>query len=677
MRPKHALPLPKGYVDEDQYVEDLLAFVTSNDLFQLLVGGVHILDFFTSDPPLYPSLLDEAWRVWFGDLNISDVLDFVLREDLSHLKEASESRWRFKSSSPPSLVEYLTKIRSLTLLRQRIVDLSIDAPEDDGSPTRTIPRHLAVGMQEKKLHEVESFARYVQKLSDYVSSSDRPVTHLVDFGSGQNYLGRTLANHPYNKHVIAVESRHENVEGAKAMDVRAKLAKRDAPKRNKKEFRREVELRAREERRDVKEVLNEALKADRIRQREETKRLQEERSVANGTAQTDNNVARIVEHSTGCVVRAKLDGTSDGKGSVQYVERRLEDGDLGSVVDEILDETAIPPGHVGGATENLNGQVQDLSQHGPRLMVMSIHSCGNLSHHGLRSLTLNPSVRAVALIGCCYNLVTESLTSPTHKLSSLRPAKTTAPPTIAEPQANGDKAARCAGADYHGFPMSQRLYNYPTTGGLGVHLNITARMMALQAPLNWGAEDSAGFFTRHFYRALLQRIFLDRGVVTRPSEDQASEGANQEDQRGSTASGRTTASTQAIIIGSLRKAAYGSFTSYVRAAITKLSSPSNHHPALACTDLPNIVSAKMSDITDEEIAAYERQYEPQKKDLSIIWTLMAYSAQLVEAVMVVDRWLWLREQEEVEDCWVENVFDYAKSPRNLVVVGIKKRQAEP
>jgi hypothetical protein len=53
---------------------------------------------------------------------------------------------------------------------------------------------------------------------------------------------------------------------------------------------------------------------------------------------------------------------------------------------------------------------------------------------------------------------------------------------------------------------------------------------------------------------------------------------------------------------------------------------------------------------------------------------MAFSAGVIEAAIVVDRWLWLREQEVVRECWVESVFDYAVSPRNLVVVGVKKEK---
>jgi hypothetical protein len=49
--------------------------------------------------------------------------------------------------------------------------------------------------------------------------------------------------------------------------------------------------------------------------------------------------------------------------------------------------------------------------------------------------------------------------------------------------------------------------------------------------------------------------------------------------------------------------------------------------------------------------------------------LMAFSAGVVESMIVVDRWLYLRE--EGCEAWVEAVFDYGLSPRNLVVVGVK------
>ena len=76
-------------------------------------------------------------------------------------------------------------------------------------------------------------------------------------------------------------------------------------------------------------------------------------------------------------------------------------------------------------------------------------------------------------------------------------------------------------------------------------------------------------------------------------------------------------------------------------------------------------------LSDAEIDAYEARYAHRRSELSAAWSLMAFSAQVAEAAMVADRWQFLREQAGVAECWVESVFDYRLSPRNLVVVGIK------
>jgi hypothetical protein len=123
-------------------------------------------------------------------------------------------------------------------------------------------------------------------------------------------------------------------------------------------------------------------------------------------------------------------------------------------------------------------------------------------------------------------------------------------------------------------------------------------------------------------------------------------------------------STEPVIIGSLRKGCYGSFKSYVRGALEKLG---------ADPERSKSVHDKMGHITDEEIEDYAHRYEGMKKELSVTWSLMAFSAGVVESLIVVDRWLFLREHPDlVKECWVEAVFDYQQSPRNLVVVGIKR-----
>ena len=390
---------------------------------------------------------------------------------------------------------------------------------------------------------MENFSAFVDGLVSDVNARSEPtgggaITHILDFGSGQAYLSRTLAK-KYGHNVVGIESRPANIEGAKEMDTRFdNLAEK--------------------------------------RERKGRKRQQNWESTPRVT--TDD--APPTEETAPTTTNDRKGGT------LQYIQKRVSGNDLTPIT------TLIP------------------SSTPKSLLLISLHSCGNLLHHGLTSFTTTSSVKACALIGCCYNLLTEK-SGATYKppLRSLHPRL----------------ATTSAAADPDGFPLSQRF----THAHPAVHLNITARMMACQAPSNWTASTSEAFFTRHFFRALLQRIFFDRGLVT---------------------------GTQPVIIGSLRKKCYSSFGEYVLGAIGKLG------------------WTQRLQVSAEEVTQYEEGFARRKKDLSILWSLMAFCAGVVESLIVVDRWVYLMEGVEkglVKEAWVEAGFEYGVSPRNLVVVGVR------
>jgi len=580
MPPERRLPISDEFQSEEEYVEELLRFVTTSDIFQILCGAVHILDFFTSEPSLFQWIFPPEWQSFLMACEPMALLDFLLRDDLH--QPPADRAW---PEPPASLLQYVRDVRRLSLRREF-------APRKQKLPV--IPRAVASGMKVKKIHEVTNFADYVDRLADDVAAmTGAQLSHFVDFGSGQNYLGRTLASAPYNRNIVAVESKEHNILGAKDLDRLAGLAAMEKVNRNKKVYTKFLESQAKEGRDgDALEpvaLLDEKGQVVDVRPRKE--------------------LATIYQ-------------PEEGRGRIKYIIGQLETGDLSGVLSQIEDEE-IP-----------ESQKRDL-----RLMAISIHSCGNLSHYGIRSMVMNPSIKAVAIVGCCYNLLTERLGPPTYKLPHLRPNLR----AINAPRLTRDASAR----DPHGFPMSTRLATYNDDG---IRLNVTARMMAVQAPQNWTEKESDAFFTRHYYRALLQKVFLDRGVVSKLPPTGDDDG--------------TTQSTEPVIIGSLRKSCYASFKTYVRGALEKLSADPSRGPA---------VLQKMGDISDEEIEEYARQYAGLKKELSVAWSLMAFSAGVAESLIVVDRWLFLREHEHlVSDCWVEPVFDYSLSPRNLVVVGIKR-----
>lgn len=610
------LPLHPEWTSEDEYVQSLLSFATSSDLFRNLCGGVHILDFLTREPDLYTHVLPQDWRDWFDLVTIDDVLDLLLREDLTKFEDASRQQGEIPTP-PQTLLDYVYTIRKHCLQRQ-FQPVSQNIPD--------MPRHISVGMKTKKAHEVANFAAYVDKLSTEVSERLQEPIAVVDFGSGQNYLGRTLASPPYNKHVIAIERKHHNIAGARSMDVHAKLATKEKIMRNKKEWKRQLALN-------------------------------------NGMPTPPAEDPEFESSPVPDVVLASNDPTADNfdplKGSMTYIEHDVKDGRLEDILypDDHNGECTPQASDHDAKTQQLTDADADANQPSEssdghttsnsgsphcKAMVVSLHSCGNLSHHGIRSLVLNPSVTAVAMIGCCYNLLTERLGPATYKLPQLRPN---------HPRLDATGSAY----DPHGFPMSATLANFPHESGRGVKLNITARMMAVQAPYNWGPEDSEAFFRRHFYRTLLQRMLLDVGVVKQSTADP-------ESLAGGSVTGRDTSGTP-LIVGSLRKSCFTSFRAYVHGALAKLRNDPVDGP---------MITELTSQINDDVIAHYEKAWGYAKKNLAVIWSLMAFSAGVVESIIVTDRWLFLREQPCVEDCWVDIVFDYKYSPRNFVVVGVKK-----
>jgi hypothetical protein len=587
-RPERPLPYTDGFSSAEEYVDNLLDFAANSDLFRFLCGGVHILDFFTTDPGLFAAAVPKEWQEYLVQTPPMALLDFLMRDDLSSAPSTGPG------APPESLLQYAKDIRKYSLRRSF-------------SPSRpklpVLPRQVALGMKTMKVHEVTHFAGYIDRLVDHVTRvSGTEFTHLVDFGSGQNYLGRALASPPYNKHIVAVESKEANMAGAKDLDILSGLAEREKRVRNKKLYHR------------IREIVDPSLHNDE----EALKRAAKELGIS------DKEIATIDLRS-----RKDLQATyavEEGKGTIEYVVGRLEHADL------------------TGVLAQLRGQEDGVRQEDLRLMAISIHSCGNLSHYGIRSMILNPCIRAVAIVGCCYNLLTEKLGPPTYKPPFSRPSL--------QP-INARAARESERRDPQGFPMSERV---STHGGDGIRLNITARMMACQAPQNWTDEESDAFFTRHFYRAVLQKIFLDRGVISKVYHGEESDKESP-----------FNSSTNPVVIGSLRKQCYTSFKAYVRGAITKLTTVADF------SQYSQTIMEKMGSITDEEIAEYEEAFRHRKRELSAVWSLMAFSACVVESLIVTDRWLFLREHSDmVRDCWVETVFDYRESPRNLVVVGIKK-----
>lgn len=425
MPPSKPLPISDEFSSAEDYVSTLLDFASSNDLFQILCGGVHILDFFTNEPGLFQWVLEPQWQKFLMECDPMALLDFLLRDD----PDAPETG-RSWPEAPESLRQYVKDVRRLSLRRSF-------TPVKPRLPV--IPRQVAVGMNVKKKHEVTNFADYVDRLAaDIARLTGTEMTHFIDFGSGQNYLGRTLASAPYSKDIVAVERHEHNQAGARELDVLAGIAETEKVLRNKKIWQSLV---------DSKKG---AADLD-----EKARRRTAEQHTAEQIAAAELRPRRELE----AIYRPE-----EGRGLIKYVTGRLETGDLSDVLNKIHD-----------------ADVPEEKRKELSLMAISIHSCGNLSHFGIRSMILNPSIKAVAIVGCCYNLLTEKLGPPTYKLPYMRPSLQAL---------NGRVVRESEKYDPQGFPMSSRVSCH---NDRGIRFNITARMM--------GMNFSATHFPLHSFQA--------------------------------------------------------------------------------------------------------------------------------------------------------------------------------
>ncbi|CAK7239854.1 MAG: hypothetical protein STHCBS139747_001289 [Sporothrix thermara] len=675
MRPQKSLPHSDEFASADDYVEQLLHYVASTPVFQILCGGVHIMDFYTSDPGLFYSVVPTEWQAFLLDREPMELLDFLLRDDVDAVgADTAVSDGRVPP--PASLVRYVRDVRRFSLQRNVLSPAAADSTK--------LPRKITMGMNVKKIHEVTQFSAYVDRLADAVSEEApaTPITHLVDVGSGQNYLGRALASKSLRpaaedaskdtarqtrrRGVVAVESKGHNIAGAKGLDMMTGVMAAPArPMRNKKLYQQMLSEKgggAKQTEKARNRIARSAETDDGAADEAVPAKQPKPPSAIVADMRSRNEIAaeayaqiQQIQQTQGeqgaqkeQISQASTATESDNL--IQYVEGRLENGDLSHVLSQVQ-----PLRQDDGA-----GIDSDVPS---SFLTVSIHSCGNLSHYGLRALELNPDVRAVAIVGCCYNLLTERLGPPTYKVPGMRPRPTLQP-------VNGRVMREEERRDPEGFPMSARFASYSPgdseNAEVGIRFNITARMMACQAPANWTEADSESFFTRHFYRAILQRIFLDRGVLQRVRlEGQA------DDEEG--------AAVSPIIIGSLRKACYASLSAYVRGAVAKIAVQGNGNGTASSAENAAVnaaVAEKMADLTDADLDDYNVRYgnARRRRELSAVWSLMAFSAGVVESAIVADRWQYLREQQArglVRDCWVESVFSYDQSPRNLVVVGIR------
>lgn len=246
----------------------------------------------------------------------------------------------------------------------------------------------------------------------------------------------------------------------------------------------------------------------------------------------------------------------------------------------------------------------------PGLCLTGLHTCGNLAPSCLRIYTENDQIEAVCNIGCCYHLLTEQFSEFVYR--AIR----------RERSPDSKKREICDASEEQldkrfGFPMSQYLFECKAK------LGRNARMLSCQSVHR--LVDVKETRNNHlFYRALLEVL------IQRKSPEYLDR----------------------IEVGRLKLC--HSFVEYVRKAAKR-------NPVL-----------EFDHITDEELCDLNDEFQMAQEFLGIYHLMRVSVAAIVENVLMLDRFLYLKEQEKIGDMsYLVRFFDPVVSPRCYGLIAMK------
>lgn len=192
--------LPSLYSKIEDLTDDLSDFIQTPLVCQI-TGGIHVNDAFIYDAW---GRLPSEWTAYW-DANPSqdhrimqqDMIDSIDEYEISMTDEIQNSR---VVSPPQSLLDWLEKLKSVSLPRAQ-----------RNGPELALPEELTGPMKTKKINEVSVAAAYI-----YNVCLENNITHIVDMGSGQGYLSITLAHLFPSLRILAIDGSESQVAGSQA-----------------------------------------------------------------------------------------------------------------------------------------------------------------------------------------------------------------------------------------------------------------------------------------------------------------------------------------------------------------------------------------------------------------------------------------------------------------------------
>lgn len=252
------------------------------------------------------------------------------------------------------------------------------------------------------------------------------------------------------------------------------------------------------------------------------------------------------------------------------------------------------------------------SESGKSLVLAGLHACGDLSVTMLRAFAEWKEVKAVVNVGCCYNLLSE----------------------------NGceNSGSNC------GFPVSK--------GGqfMGISLGKNARDLACQSAERWqNLEKDAGIqnFDLHGFRAVFQMVldrFYPQVLITSPSIGRQGKVLRRQQKRNSLNSSGSTENGSGSLVDK-----HILFQQFSHLGLSHLG---------------------VEPLEDKDLHGLWTEYQPLVGLIGPYWSLRAALGPLLETLLMLDRLLFLQEQESVE-VFMLPIFNPVLSPRNMAIIAQK------
>eukprot|EP00900_Chrysochromulina_parva_P004016 jgi/Chrpa1/13615/Chrysochromulina_OHIO_Genome00022355-RA len=319
------------------------------------------------------------------------------------------------------------------------------------------------------------------------------------------------------------------------------------------------------------------------------------------------------------------------------------------------------------------------------VVLCALHACGDLSPTITRCFALAPSVAALVLVPCCYNLLTvhsdpcgaehspmkvgkchpchpcgaEESDPPSTRPSASPSTRPSAPPSTK--QARVPSVAKAAAATA-GFPLSEVVRR------TGLILSRDVRWIATQReaaalPPSWldeaskadGAAPPAALLAQ-LWRALFAALMRDHYADCVPEGTRVSTGGHARHRQ-------QMAEAEGQGDDKVGSTAGFEFVAFAEAALARAGLPANR---LDRSELARYAEARCAD----GVANAARR-------VAAMTALQAALAPLVESLLLTDHVLFLHESGVCENIRAVPVFRPARSPRNVAIVARKRMTDGP